>query len=124
MAREQLVKHCAKSVHIRCTCKLGVVTHGLFWRHVARCAQNFHRARDSAFHFDEACEPEIGEMRFALLVEQNVSGLMSRWRIPCWCAYWTVRASLAISSAPCRIDIGVRLSTSSSLPPSTNCILK
>ena len=69
MAGEQLVKHCAESVNI---CRAGdprVISHRLFRGHVAGRAQNFHRARDGAFGFDEPCQPEIGEMRFAFLIE-------------------------------------------------------
>ena len=75
MASEQLVKHCAKSVNIRGACELRVISHRLFRRHVTGRAQNFHRARDSALRLDQPGQPEIGEMRFAFCVEQNVSGL-------------------------------------------------
>ena len=74
MASEQLVKHGAKSVDICRASDARVISHRLFRRHVAGSAQNFHRARDGTLCFDEPCQPEIGEMRFAFCVEQDVSG--------------------------------------------------
>src|SRR5713226_1476382 len=74
MASEQLVKHCAQSVDICGAADARVVSHSLLRRHVTGCAQNFHRARDGTLCFDEPCQPEIGEMWFALCVEQDVSG--------------------------------------------------
>src|SRR5205814_3454640 len=74
MASEQLVKHYAESVNICRASDARVISHRLFRRHVTRSAQNFHRARDGAFGFDQPCQPKIGEMWFALCVEQDVSG--------------------------------------------------
>src|SRR5213595_3649482 len=74
MASEQLVKDCAESVNICRASDARVISHRLFRRHVTRSAQNFHRARDGAFGFHQSCEPKIGEMWFALCVEQDVSG--------------------------------------------------
>jgi hypothetical protein len=74
MASEQLVKHCAESVDIRGATDARVISHRLFRRHVAGRAQNFHCARDATLCFDQPCQSEIGEMRFAFCVQQNVSG--------------------------------------------------
>src|SRR4029077_11817190 len=74
MASEQLVKHCAQSVNIGCASDSRVISHRLFRSHVTGCAQNFHGARDGTLCFDEPCQPEIGEMRFAFCVKQDVSG--------------------------------------------------
>src|SRR6266540_4070467 len=52
-----------------------VVSHCLLWRHVTWRAQNFQRARHRALRFDKSRKTEVGEMRFALLVQQNVSRL-------------------------------------------------
>src|SRR5438046_10640212 len=73
MTSQQLVEHRAKAVYIRRARELGVVSHGLFWRHVARRAQHFHRSRDSALRLDQSCQPVVGEMRFTFLMKQNVS---------------------------------------------------
>src|SRR6266487_6108327 len=75
MAGEQLVKDCAKSVNIRCAGELRVVTGGLLRRHVTWCAQNLQRARDRALCLDQPRQTEIGEMRFAFCIEQNIAGL-------------------------------------------------
>ena len=74
MASEQLVKHCAESVNIRGARDARVISHRLFRRHVTGSAQNFHRVRNSAFCFHQPGQPEIGEMRFAFCIEQNVAG--------------------------------------------------
>ena len=50
-------------------------TGSLFRRHVAGCAQHFQRARDSAFRLYQSSETKVGKVRFALLIEQNVSWL-------------------------------------------------
>ena len=47
----------------------------LFRRHVTRRAQHVHRASDSAFRFHQPRQPEIGEMRFAFGIEENVARL-------------------------------------------------
>src|SRR6266496_5481036 len=73
MASEQLVKHCAESVNICRASDSRVISHRLFRRHVTRRAQYFQRARDRTLCLGEPCQPEIGEMWFALCVEQNVS---------------------------------------------------
>src|SRR5439155_7393351 len=72
MASEQLVKHCAESVNICRASDACVISHRLFRRHVTWSAQNFHRARDGTLCFDQPCQPEIGEMRFAFLIKQDV----------------------------------------------------
>jgi len=74
MASEQLVKHSAKSIDICDAADSGVVSHRLFRRHVTRRAQNFHRARDRTLCLDQSRKTKIGEMWFALCVEQDVSG--------------------------------------------------
>src|SRR5439155_4969631 len=75
MAGEQLIKDCAEAVHIRRPCKLLVLTPRLFGSHVAGCSQYFHRASESALRFDQASQPEISEVRFALGIEENVTRL-------------------------------------------------
>jgi len=72
MTREQLVKHCAKTVHIRRACDRGVVAYRLFWRHVAGRAQHFHRACDGALRLDQPRQTKIRKMRFALLIKQDI----------------------------------------------------
>src|SRR4029077_1895290 len=74
MTSEQLVKHCAQSVDIRGASDPRVISHRLFRRNVTWSAQNFHRARDGTLCFDQSRQTEVGEMRFAFCVEQNVSG--------------------------------------------------
>src|SRR6266487_265748 len=74
MASEQLVKHCAESVDVRGARNARVISHCLFRRHITGSAQNFHRARSGTLCFDQPGQPEIGEMRFAFCVEQDVSG--------------------------------------------------
>jgi hypothetical protein len=73
MRGEQLIKHCAKAVHIRRACDRRVVAYRLFWRHVTGRAQHFHRARDSALRLDQPCQTKIRKMRFALLIKQDIS---------------------------------------------------
>src|SRR5262249_46083164 len=74
-ARRQIVKHCAKSVHIYATCKLGVVTCGLVWRPVNRCTHQFLRACGGVLRMLQSLVTNIGQMRFAACVEQKVSRL-------------------------------------------------
>src|SRR5207248_11054904 len=73
MAGQQLIEHRAKAVYIRRARELGVVSYCLFWGHVTGRSQYFHRARDSALRLDQASQPEVREMRFAVCVEQDVS---------------------------------------------------
>src|SRR6266567_5486245 len=73
MASKQLVEHGAKSVNVRRTCELAVVSNCLFRRHVTWRAQNFQRARDGAFCLDKSRQAEVGKMRFARCIEQNVA---------------------------------------------------
>ena len=47
----------------------------LFRRHVAGRAQHLHRARNGALCLDQSRQTEIGEMRFAFCIQQNVSRL-------------------------------------------------
>ncbi len=75
MASEQLVKDCAKSINIRCACELRFVTGGLLGRHVTWSAKYLQRARDSTLYFHQPRQPEIGQMRFAFCVEQNIARL-------------------------------------------------
>ena len=51
MIGKQLVKHCAHSVHVCCSGKLGL-TDGLLWCHVTRRAHYLFRVRDGALRFD------------------------------------------------------------------------
>src|SRR6266513_4659933 len=74
MASEQLVKHCAQPVDIRGASDTRVISHRLFRRHVTWSAQNFQRARDRTLCLDQSRKTKIGEMWFALCVEQDVSG--------------------------------------------------
>ena len=75
MTSEQLVKHCAKSIDVCGAADGRVVSDSLFRRHVTGRAQDFQRARDRAFRFDQSGQSEIGQMRFAFSIEQNVSRL-------------------------------------------------
>ena len=52
MTGKQLVKHCAQSVHVCCAGQLGLVTHGLLWRHITRRSHDLFRFCDGAVHFD------------------------------------------------------------------------
>src|ERR1700757_1443848 len=70
---KQLVKYCAQSVHVCRACKLGIFTASLFWCHVTRGAHYSWCVREGALRFDQSREAEIGQMRFAVCVEQNVS---------------------------------------------------
>src|SRR6266508_4612118 len=72
---QQLVKYCAEPIDICGAADSRVVSHCLLWRHVTWRAQNFQRARHRALRFDKSRKTEVGEMRFALLVQQNVSRL-------------------------------------------------
>src|SRR6476661_1969811 len=74
MASEQLVKDGAKSIDICDAADSGVVSYCLFRRHVTRRAQHFQRARDRTLRLDQSRKTKIGEMWFALCVEQDVSG--------------------------------------------------
>ena len=47
----------------------------LFGRHVAGRAQHRHGARERAVLLHQPGQPEVGEMRFALRVEQHVARL-------------------------------------------------
>ena len=47
----------------------------MFRRHVTGRAQHFHRARDRALSLDQSRQTKVGQMRFAFLIEQNVSRL-------------------------------------------------
>src|SRR6516165_12686777 len=73
MASEQLEKYCAQSIDVCHTADSRVVSQCLLWRHVAGRAQYFESARDSALSFNQSREPEVGQMRFAFLIEKNVS---------------------------------------------------
>ena len=52
-----------------------VISHCLLGRHVARCAQYFLCPCDRAIRFNQARQTKVGQMRFAFLVEQDVSRL-------------------------------------------------
>ncbi len=86
MAGEQLVKYCAKPVDVCRTGDSRVVSHSLFRGHVTRRAHHFERTGYGAFHFEQSGKAEVGEMRFAIFIEQIFPGLMSRWTMPCSCA--------------------------------------
>jgi hypothetical protein len=47
----------------------------LLGRHVTGRAQYFHRARDRALSLDQSRQTEVSQMRFVLLIEQNVTRL-------------------------------------------------
>ena len=51
---EQLVEHCTDSIDICDTADSGVVSHGLFRRHVTGRAQYIQSVRDAAFGFQQA----------------------------------------------------------------------
>src|SRR5262249_40568813 len=72
MTGEQLVKHSAKSIDIRCCGDCRVVSHRLLRRHVTRRAQYFQGACYCALRFDKSRQTEIRQMRLAVLIEQNV----------------------------------------------------
>src|SRR5438477_11265967 len=74
MTCQQLVKHRAESINICRASDSRVISYRLFRRHVTRRAQHFHRARDRTLCFDQSRKTKIGEMWFALCVEQDVSG--------------------------------------------------
>ena len=46
----------------------------MFRSHVTWCAQHVRRAGNRAFCLDQSGQAEIGKMRFALCIKQNVSG--------------------------------------------------
>ena len=73
MPGQQLVEDGAKSINICRVGELRIVSHCLFRRHVTGRAQHFHRARDRALSLDQSRQTKIGQMRFAFLIEQNVS---------------------------------------------------
>ena len=75
MAGEQLVKTAPSPYTSVALVQLGVVTNRLFRRHVTGCAHHFHRARDRTFRFDQPRQSEIGQMRFAFCIQQNVPRL-------------------------------------------------
>ena len=72
---EHLIKNCAERVNIGCCGQLFGPTRGLLGRHVARCPENIERIRDRAFLFDQTRQSEVGQMWFAILIEQNISRL-------------------------------------------------
>src|SRR5215470_17743342 len=72
MTGQQLIEHCAKSIDISRAADALVVSHSLFRRHVTGRAQYFHRACDGAFSLDQSRQPEVGQMRFAFGIEQDV----------------------------------------------------
>src|SRR5438105_2146246 len=74
MTCQQLVKHRAESINICRASDSRVISYRLFRRHVTRSAQHFHRARDRTLCFDQSRKTKIGEMWFALCVEQDVPG--------------------------------------------------
>src|SRR5215217_1002490 len=73
MASKQMIKHCAEPVYVGCACQLTAVAERLFWRHVTRRAQGIERARDGTLSFCQSRQAEVGKMRFAFCIEQNVS---------------------------------------------------
>ena len=75
MGGQKLVKHCAKSINIRRVADGCIVAHSLFRRHVTGRAQYFHRARDRALCLNQPRQPEVGEVRFTFLIEQDISWL-------------------------------------------------
>ena len=73
MTGQQLVKHCPNSIHICRAANRGVISNGLFRRHITWRAQNFHCPRDGAFTLDQSRKAEIRQVRFTFLIEKNVS---------------------------------------------------
>src|SRR5207244_7752466 len=75
MAGEQMVKNRSETVHICCMRELCDVTLRLFGRHVTGRPQNLRRPGNSTLCLDQAGQTEIGQMGFALRVEQDVPRL-------------------------------------------------
>ena len=75
MTSEQLIEDGAEPVNIGRARELRDVSGGLLGRDVTRGSQDVAGLRDRAFRFHQARQPEVGQMRFALDVEQNISRL-------------------------------------------------
>ncbi len=120
----KLVKHCAKPIDICGAREFSSFTNRLFRGHVAWRPQNFLRARNGALCLDQPRESEVGEMRFAFLIEQNVTRLDVAMKDTVLMRIMDRARDLRDEFHRRRIGIGSRLTTSSSWPPSTKFMLK
>ena len=75
MASEKMVKHHARCIDIGRGGELVILTAGLFGRHVTWRAQHSQRAGDGAPCFQQSGQAEIGKVRLALFIQENVSRL-------------------------------------------------
>src|SRR5205085_10953064 len=106
MASEQFVENRAESVDICGAADSCIVTDRLLGRHVTGRSHYLLRARDGAPMFHQPGEAEISQVRFAVSVQQNISWLDVSMQNAVFVCVCTVRATFAMSSAACRVDIG------------------
>ena len=100
------------------------MTAGLFRRHVTRRSQHVHRVSDSAFCFQQPGQSEIGEMRFAFGIEENVARLNVAVQDAVFMRVVNRARQFRDEFRCVSVEIGVRFATSSSCPPSMNFMLK
>src|SRR5438046_1701634 len=75
MTCQKLLRYSAQSIDICDAAGSRVISHCLFWRHITSRAQDFQRVRDTALRFDQSRKTKIGQVRFALCIQQNVARL-------------------------------------------------
>ena len=72
---EQLVEDRAQAIDIRCRRELLGMAGGLLGRHVGWGAEQRGRPGDVIAAFDDFGQPEVGDVRLAVCVHQEVGGL-------------------------------------------------
>ena len=72
---KQLVENRAQAVNVRRGRQSFALTRRLFGRHVSGCAEDGGAHRQAGIVLRQLGQPEIGDVRFALLVEQDIGGL-------------------------------------------------
>ena len=86
-AGEEFVEHDAKAVDVGAMIEAAEVTGGLFGRHVGGGAEDLAVERDGELGVVAAGEAEVGDVRLAGVVEQNVARLEVAMDDLCRCVF-------------------------------------
>ena len=73
LASQHFVKHGSQAINVRGHGHIARFASGLLGRHIGRSAQHRLRQRQAGIGFENLGQSEVGQIRFARLIEQNIA---------------------------------------------------